>query len=91
MKTPIEKMEDISEYQKHLRDMMDKKIKYTNHKNLTDYTHFGDEIETNYRPTTWTDRLIIAAALLVLIALPFLIADLIWGAEVVTEWVANLV
>jgi hypothetical protein len=55
------------------------------------HTNFNQEIETNYRPLDWTDRLIIAAALLVLIALPFIIADLIWGAEVVTEWVGNLV
>ena len=50
-----------------------------------------NEIHTNYRPTDWTDRLMIAVALLVLIALPFLIADLIWGAEVVTEWVGGLI
>jgi hypothetical protein len=50
-----------------------------------------NEIQTNYRPTDWTDRLIIAVALLVLIALPFIIADLIWGAEVVTEWVASII
>jgi hypothetical protein len=50
-----------------------------------------NEIHTNYRPTDWTDRLIIAAAVLLIIALPFIIADLIWGAEVVTEWVALLV
>ena len=55
------------------------------------YTNFNQEIETNYRPLDWTDRLMIAVSLLVAIALPFLIADLIWGAEVVTEWVANLV
>jgi hypothetical protein len=55
------------------------------------HTNLTEEIHTNYRPTDWTDRLMIAVSLLVLIALPFLIADLIWGAEVVTEWVANLV
>jgi hypothetical protein len=55
------------------------------------HTNFNQEITTNYRPTDWTDRLMIAVALLFLIALPFLIADLIWGAEVVTEWVSNLV
>jgi len=55
------------------------------------HTNFNQEITTNYRPTDWTDRLMIAVALLVAIALPFLIADLIWGAEVVTEWVASLV
>ena len=47
-----------------------------------------EEIHTNYRPTNWTDRLMIAAVVLLVIALPFIIADLIWGAEVVTEWVA---
>jgi hypothetical protein len=55
------------------------------------YTNLTSEIETNYRPTDWTDRLMIATALLVAIALPFIIADLIWGAEAVTEWVGNLV
>jgi hypothetical protein len=41
--------------------------------------------------THWLDYLIMAAGVLVLIALPFIIADRIWGAEVVTEWVASLV
>jgi hypothetical protein len=50
-----------------------------------------NEITTNYRPTDWTDRLLMALGVLLAIALPFIIADLIWGAEVVTEWVANLV
>ena len=49
-----------------------------------------NEIHTNYRPTDWTDRLMIAAVVLLVIALPFLIADLIWGAESVTEWVGGL-
>jgi hypothetical protein len=55
------------------------------------YTAFNEEIETNYRPTNWLDRLMIAAAVLLIIALPFIIADLIWGAEVVTEWVGGLI
>jgi len=55
------------------------------------HTNFNQEIETNYRPTDWTDRLIMTAGVLLLIALPFIIADLIWGAEVVTEWVGGLI
>jgi hypothetical protein len=55
------------------------------------YTAFNEEIHTNYRPTDWTDRLIIAAVVLLIISLPFIIADLIWGAEVVTEWVGGLI
>jgi hypothetical protein len=55
------------------------------------HTNFPDQIETNYRPTTWLDRLYMTLGVLLAIALPFIIADLIWGAEVVTEWVANLV
>jgi hypothetical protein len=39
----------------------------------------------------WIDYLWMATAVLLVIALPFIIADLIWGAEVVTEWVASLV
>jgi hypothetical protein len=58
---------------------------------MKNHTNFNQEIETNYRPTDWTDRLLIAVALLVLIALPFIIADRIWGAEVVTEWVGGLI
>jgi hypothetical protein len=50
-----------------------------------------NEITTNYRPTDWTDRLMIAVGVLLVIALPFIIADLIWGAEVVTEWVGGLI
>jgi hypothetical protein len=50
-----------------------------------------NEIHTNYRPATWTDYLWTALAVLLVIALPFIIADLIWGAEVVTEWVGGLV
>jgi hypothetical protein len=49
-----------------------------------------NEIHTNYRPTDWTDRLLIATAVLLVIALPFIIADLIWGAEVVTDFIADL-
>jgi preprotein translocase subunit SecE len=55
------------------------------------HTNFNQEITTNYRPTNWTDRLLIATGVLLVIALPFIIADLIWGAEVVTEWVAQLI
>jgi len=55
------------------------------------HTNFTNEIHTNYRPTNWLDRLLITTAVLLIIALPFIIADLIWGAEVVTEWVGNLV
>jgi hypothetical protein len=67
---------------------MGKRYKLTNMKK---HTNFNKEIETNYRPTNWTDRLWIAVGLLGLITLLFITADLIWGAEVVTEWVANLV
>ena len=71
---------------------MGKRYKSTNMKK---YTNFNQEIETNYRPTNWLDRLIIstiiATVVLLVIALPFLIADLIWGAEVVTEWVGGLI
>ena len=49
------------------------------------------QIHTNYRPTDWTDRLLMLAGVLLAIALPFIIADLIWGAEVVMEWVGGLV
>jgi len=55
------------------------------------HTNFPQEIHTNYRPTDWTDRLIIATGVLLVIALPFIIADLIWGAEVVTEWVVQII
>ena len=54
-------------------------------------THFTNEITTNYRPTDWTDYLWMALGVLLVIALPFIIADLIWGAEVVTEWVGGLI
>jgi len=43
------------------------------------------------RPTNWLDRLYMTLGVLLVIALPFIIADLIWGAEVVTEWVGGLV
>jgi len=58
---------------------------------MKNHTNFPDQVETNYRPTDWTDRLLIAVSLAALIALPFIIADLIWGAEVVTEWVGGLI
>jgi hypothetical protein len=55
------------------------------------HTNFNQEIGTNYRPTNWLDRLYMTLGVLLMIALPFIIADLIWGAEVVTEWVGNLI
>jgi hypothetical protein len=55
-------------------------------------TAFNNEITGIYHRTPkWLDRLYMLAGVLLIIALPFIIADLIWGAEVVTEWVANLV
>jgi hypothetical protein len=57
------------------------------------HTNFTNEITGTYyeRPTTWTDYLWTALGVLLIIALPFIIADLIWGAEVVTEWVGGLI
>jgi len=43
------------------------------------------------KKTNWLDRLYMLAGVLLVIALPFIIADLIWGAEVVTEWVGGLI
>jgi len=52
---------------------------------------YNDFSKRNGSTTHWLDYLIMAAGVLVLITLPFIIADLIWGAEMVTEWVGNLV
>jgi hypothetical protein len=52
---------------------------------------YNDFAKRNGSNTHWIDYLIMAAGVLVLIALPFIIADLIWGAEMVTEWVAGLI
>jgi len=55
------------------------------------YTAFNEEIHTNYRPTDWLERLFMLAGVLLVIALPFIIADLIWGAGVWDEWVGGLI
>jgi hypothetical protein len=56
------------------------------------HTNFTNEITGTYHNAHhWTDYLWMALAVLLVIALPFIIADLIWGAEVVTEWVGGLI
>jgi len=55
------------------------------------HTNFTNEITGTYHKTDWTDYLWTALAVLLAIALPFIIADLIWSAEVVTEWVGGLI
>jgi len=52
---------------------------------------WDNNITGTYHKTDWTDYLWMTLAVLLVIALPFIIADRIWGAEVVTEWVASLV
>jgi len=55
-------------------------------------THFTNEITGTYHNAHhWTDYLWMTLAVLLAIALPFIIAGRIWGAEVVTEWVGGLI
>jgi hypothetical protein len=56
------------------------------------HTNFTNEITgAYYQDRHWTDYLWMTLGVLLVIALPFILADLIWGAEVVTEWVGGLI
>lgn len=56
-------------------------------------TFFDDEIEHGYYPgkATWKDYLLIAGAIILLLGLILMLADVVFGAENVTEAIAGVI